>query len=318
MVKIALAGGSGNVASEIIDALVATGKHEIVILTRKDVDSKKGPDGITWVKANYEETNQLTQALQGVHTVLSFVTEQESQTSPIQRRLIDAAVQAGVKRFAPSEWASSKTAHLPWYAYKADIRGYLAELNKDKKVLEYTLFQPGLFTNYLAKPYQTTKHITLIQGTIDFENCRAIILEGGENGYITLTTVHDFATVVAKAVEYEGEWPVASGIRGTRITIGDVIKLGERVRGGKPFNVEKVKAEDFESGNWKTSWIPWVDHPSIPKDQIEVFSRFGTAGMAMGFAKGSFDASDEWNQLLPDYKFTQAQDFLEEVWKGKP
>jgi hypothetical protein len=58
------------------------------------------------VKADYEDTNQLTQILQGVHTLLSFVTEQESQISPIQRRLIDAAVQAGVKRFAPSEWAT--------------------------------------------------------------------------------------------------------------------------------------------------------------------------------------------------------------------
>jgi hypothetical protein len=69
-----------------------------------------------------------------VHTLLSFVTEQEGAESPIQKRLITAAVQAGVKRFAPSEWATSTTQHLPWYAYKAEIRRYLAELNKDKKV----------------------------------------------------------------------------------------------------------------------------------------------------------------------------------------
>jgi saccharopine dehydrogenase-like NADP-dependent oxidoreductase len=35
MVKIALAGGSGDVASEIIEALAATKKHDIVILSRK-------------------------------------------------------------------------------------------------------------------------------------------------------------------------------------------------------------------------------------------------------------------------------------------
>jgi saccharopine dehydrogenase-like NADP-dependent oxidoreductase len=34
MVKIALAGGSGDVASEIIEVLVATKKHDIVILSR--------------------------------------------------------------------------------------------------------------------------------------------------------------------------------------------------------------------------------------------------------------------------------------------
>ena len=45
------------------------------------------------------------QILQGVHTVLSFIATQEDPESTFQRNLIDGAVQAGVKRFAPSEWA---------------------------------------------------------------------------------------------------------------------------------------------------------------------------------------------------------------------
>jgi hypothetical protein len=89
---------------------------------------------VTWIKPDYDSVDQLTESLQGVHTLLSFVTEQDGSESPIQKRLITAAVQAGVKRFAPSEWATSTTEHLPWYAYKAEIRRYLIELNKDKKV----------------------------------------------------------------------------------------------------------------------------------------------------------------------------------------
>ncbi|KAL4861360.1 hypothetical protein BDV12DRAFT_180390 [Aspergillus spectabilis] len=318
MVKIALAGGSGNVASEIIDALIATKKHEIVILTRKDVESQKAFPGIAWVKTDYEDTNQLTQILQGVHTLLSFVTEQESQTSPIQRRLIDAAVQAGVKRFAPSEWAIPAIDHLPWYAYKADIRGYLADLNKDKKVLEYSLFQPGLFTNYFTRPYKSSKHIHQLETPIDFESRRAILVDGNDDALMTLTTVQDLAAVVTKAIEYEGEWPVTGGIRGTSLSVGGLVKLGEKIRGGEPFKIDRVKAEDFESGEWETSWLPKVDHPSIPKEQVEVFSRLGVQGLVLGFSNGAFDSSDEWNKLLPDYKFTQAQEFLEEIWKGKP
>jgi hypothetical protein len=38
--------------------------------------------------------------------VLSFVTTQEDPASTVQKNLIDAAVQAGVKRFAPSEWST--------------------------------------------------------------------------------------------------------------------------------------------------------------------------------------------------------------------
>ena len=62
--------------------------------------------GVIWVKANYEDPKQLTQILQGVHTVLSFIATREDPASIVQKNLIDAAVQAGVKRFAPSEWST--------------------------------------------------------------------------------------------------------------------------------------------------------------------------------------------------------------------
>ena len=38
--------------------------------------------------------------------MLSFAATQEDPASLVQRNLIDAAVQAGVKRFAPSEWST--------------------------------------------------------------------------------------------------------------------------------------------------------------------------------------------------------------------
>lgn len=69
------------------------------------MDVQKATPRITWAKTDYTDTKQLVQALQGVHTLLSFVTEEDA-SSLIQKRLIDAAVQAGVKRFAPSEWAT--------------------------------------------------------------------------------------------------------------------------------------------------------------------------------------------------------------------
>ncbi|KAJ0412961.1 NAD(P)-binding protein [Aspergillus carlsbadensis] len=315
MVKIAIAGGSGNVASEIIDVLVATKKHEILILSRKDAP-KEPAEGITWIKPNYDSVEQLTETLQGVHTLLSFVTEQEGAESPIQKRLIAAAVQAGVKRFAPSEWATATTQNLPWYAYKAEIRRYLAELNKDEKVLEYTLFQPGLFSNYFTRPYKSSTHIHEIEGPIDFENRRAILVEDGDEGVITTTTVQDVAAVAARAIDYEGEWPVVSGIRGTSLPVRELVALGEKLRG--PFKIERVKASDFEAGTWETSWIPRVDHPSIPPEQVDVFSKLGVAGISLGISAGAFAVSDEWNRLLPDFEFTQLEPFLRGVWEGKP
>ncbi|KAL2810279.1 NmrA-like family-domain-containing protein [Aspergillus granulosus] len=331
MVKIAIAGGSGNVASEVISVLVATRKHEIFVLSRKATE--KYIEGVTWIKADYNSVEKLAQVLEGVHTLLSFVIEQDGTESPIQKRLITAAVQAGVKRFAPSEWATSTTEYLPWYSYKAEIRRYLAELNKNKKVcfqpgvnslasidlkqvLEYTLFQPGLFANYLTRPYKTSTYLHQMETPIDFEKRRAILLEGDDDGIITLTTVQDFAAIVAHAIEYDGEWPTVSGIRGSILSVRELIALGEKIRG--PFNIERIKAADFEAGTWETSWIPRVDHPSIPPEQVEFFSKLGVAGITRAISSGAFAVSDEWNKLVPEYEFTRVEPFLEGVWDGKP
>lgn len=110
-------------------------------------------------------------------------------------------------------------------------REYLNEINKEKKVIEYCLFQPGLFTNYLATPYKTAKYLDMFGTPYDFNNRRMLLVEGGDDNLITFTTVQDFAQVVAKAVEFEGEWPVVGGMAGTQMSTGGLVALGEKVRG---------------------------------------------------------------------------------------
>lgn len=54
---------------------------------------------------DYLDKQQLVQVLQGMHTVLSFITVVMDHENHAQINLINACVEAGVKRFAPSEWA---------------------------------------------------------------------------------------------------------------------------------------------------------------------------------------------------------------------
>ena len=56
---------------------------------------------------DYADTRRLVDILQGVHTVLSFIVVAQDKGNSAQRNLIDACVKAGVKRFAPSDWAGS-------------------------------------------------------------------------------------------------------------------------------------------------------------------------------------------------------------------
>lgn len=147
--------------------------------------------------------------------------------------------------------SSSGTAGMSWYSGKEVIREYLKQINQDKKarlglgnlqmiaksmayqtkVLEYTLFQPGLFLNYLSHPQRTSKYLPSIPLYIDYRNCRAILPREPDKVFITLTTVQDLAGVVAKAVEYDGVWPVVSGIQGNKLTLAQLVEFGEKLRG---------------------------------------------------------------------------------------
>lgn len=52
---------------------------------------------------------------------------------------------------------------------------------------------------------------------------------------ITLTTVQDAAKVTALAVEYAGEWPRVSGIKGGDVSMRDLVAIGEKARGNAAY-----------------------------------------------------------------------------------
>jgi hypothetical protein len=155
---------------------------------------------------------------------------------------------------------------------------------------------------------------------------------------MTLTTVQDIAGVVAQAVEVEGEWPKIGGIQGNSVTISQILKIGENVRGrcppntlqktkclqkitGGPFTVDKVRLEDLEAGDLKASWSLGKRHPSFTEDQANQLAgmlKTVLISTLLSSAKGGWDVSNAFNKLLPDYKFTQIEEFLARVWEGQP
>ncbi|KAI0144743.1 hypothetical protein BJ166DRAFT_602915 [Pestalotiopsis sp. NC0098] len=312
MVRIAVAGASGQVAREIIDELVLTKKHEIILLSRNAPGGEETRYGVTWQKVDFANKEELVDALRGTHTVLSFIQTLNDKDHMSQKNLIDAAVTAGVKRLAPSEWGSARIDDMPLWSGKGVIREYLEKLNENGQVIEYSLFQPGMFLDYLASPHQTAKYVTPLNTMFDFENRRAITIDG-HDPIITFTAVRDLAIFVAKAVEYEGTWPVDGGIRGNRTTYTNIVKLGEKICGA-PFAVEKVKVEDLKAGLLKTSWGLRANHPSIPEEQAAEMLKSVLIGILLVSVQGSWDVSDEFNKCLLDFKFADMEEFLTGIW----
>lgn len=81
--------------------------------------------------------------------------------------------------------------------------------------------------NYLGHPHKTSNHISTLPLLFDFENQQALAVEGSHDLTVTWTTVQDIAGVVARAVEHKGEWPAIGGISGSRVTVGQMLQLGE-------------------------------------------------------------------------------------------
>lgn len=158
---------------------------------------------------------------------------------------------------------------------------------------------------------------------------------------MTFTTVTDAAAVIARAVDYDGEWPTMGGIRGNAVSISELLNIGGRVRGtgssfsryartvpkscnaltrytGRPFTIEKMKIEDLEAGELKASWGLEAVHKSVSDEQAQALLKMVCIGTLLSSSKGAWDSSDEMNQIFPEYEFTPIEEFLSKVWDGKP
>ncbi|GKU09182.1 unnamed protein product [Fusarium langsethiae] len=303
MEKVAVVGGSGNLGREVIDEILARGFYEVVILSR-GAEVADLPKGVAWKQVDYDDESTLVDAMRGIDTVLSFLAIFNTNVAfELHKKLINAAIEAGVRRFAPSEWATASNSGVAHYEYKDNVRKYLEEVNSNQ--------QPGFFTDYFGHPHATTKHFGTFYMFADFQNRRAIIPEDGD-APITLTTVRDMSRLVAQALEYNGVWPTVGGMQGTVTTVPGLIALGEKLRG--PFKIEKISNEALETRNVTTSWYPVVEHHGVPKEMREQVSKGVLVEYAAGLKRGVWTVSNEWNKLLPDFEFTSAEDYLKGIW----
>ena len=57
-----------------------------------------------------------------------------------------------------------------------------------------------------------------------------------------------------------------------------------------------------------------MEHPTVPEELRESSAKIFTAKTIVSIYQGSWEVSDEWNSIFPDYKFTTIRQFLEKWW----
>ncbi|KAK1145722.1 hypothetical protein N8T08_003960 [Aspergillus melleus] len=311
MVRVTIVGGAGRVGRAIVEELGAQGKHEVILWTRRDPSQYQIPGVKTIQVTDYSHEN-LVDLLEGTHTVLAFFNPMSDPGSRNQIALIDASVAAGVTRFAPSEWAGNVRSGIKMYAMKEPVLDHLENLNREKKVIEWGLFQPGLLMDYLAHPCPPSKHFDTFPLLFDLENARAVVVEDGSRP-VVFTASEDVAKVVARAIDYPEPWTIEGGIVGHRTSYKEIIQTAEKIT-GRTFTIYSLKPEDLENGEFKSPWIPSYA-PNLPPETIRDSVIPFISGWALGIYKGVADVRPVWNERFLDIQYQTVEHMLRGAWE---
>jgi len=238
--KVILVGATGNLGPAILKALQAS-SLETTILTRENSETAKSPPENTKVlTANYASVSSLAAAFAGQDAVVSTIAGAALQD---QQALIDAAVQAGVKRFIPSEFGSNvtneKTRGLSVFAGKVATVDYLKK--KEEEITWSALLNGGFLDWGLKVGFLG----------VDIPNKKATLYDGG-NSPFSATILSDIGQAIVGILTHPEETKnryvfVQSAV----VTQNKLLAAAEKATGEK-FVIEHQNTEEVEkAGNEK-------------------------------------------------------------------
>ncbi|CAF3263188.1 unnamed protein product [Rotaria sp. Silwood2] len=174
--NVMLVGATGNLGKYILESLLADSSFFVTVLTRIN-SSATFPSNVNLIKTDYSDTKALVKALSDQDVVISAVGG-EGLAVNFDLTLVQAALNAGVKWFIPSEFgidtSHSTIANNPVLASKRAVAYFLKE---NQARIAHTFIITGIFldwgfengflgfdiTNRIATLYDEGKH--LVSGT---------------------------------------------------------------------------------------------------------------------------------------------------------
>jgi len=150
--NVTVVGASGNLGPSIVQALLSS-NFTVTAFTRADSKSTF-PTGVHVTKVEYADRTSLVTALKGQDAVVSAIA---TPALLQQKAIIEAAVEAGVKRFIPSEFGINTT-KLPAgsgvekiLAGKLEVQNLLNEKVKSNEGFSWTGVSTSLFFDWNLK-----------------------------------------------------------------------------------------------------------------------------------------------------------------------
>jgi len=256
---IAIVGATGNIGPFIIAALLEHKDHftSITAVTHSNPDDAKFHDlkskGVKVVHAKFDDKHSLVEAFKGVDAVVSTIGTAAAEEQVL---LIDAAVEAGVKRFVPSEFgidtSNPKISGLPVFGAKVKVAHHIEELAKQGKITHTNIIISAFadwglnvgFLGFNLKTHEATlwddgKHLAVFTAVKDIASFTAAALRHHEissNKYLRFAGFVATQQQILQALEKIGgnKWTTKS------VPIADVLKHAQEAFEKKDFGTWAV------------------------------------------------------------------------------
>lgn len=205
---------------------------------------------------DYTSHASLVAALKDIDTVLSVVLIPGPEFITYQLNLLNAAIDAGCRRFAPSEFALCEQAQAQVDLLKPkNVVWEVVKGKVDERLIDAARFPCGMFMNYLGIGIGGEKEKEARAGFaegaflvhLDAEPAYVVVpvREDGSSSRLTLTDIRDVGRFVAAALEIE-EWGGRElGMAGDTVNFDELVRLCEKYT-GKKVEVRRVTMQQLE------------------------------------------------------------------------
>lgn len=271
---VLLVGGTGNLGRKVAAALASKEGVELRILVRnrRGKDQQKQQQlqqlealGAALVEGDLNDKTNLEQACAGVDTVVSTLNGWEDVVVTGQLNLLDAAKQAGVLHFMPSDFSVDYSKLQLGEHYLLDHRIKVAQAVKASG-LNYTVVMNGAFMEIFFSPFFQV--FDLERGTVEYW--------GDGDTKLDLTTVDDTAKYTAEAVIDPRAVNTTFQVAGDVITLKEAIAAYEEITGRSLILHRKGSLADLQAWIEQTKATnpdPWAVIPAmyqLPMEQGRV------------------------------------------------
>ncbi|KAI1082568.1 NAD(P)-binding protein [Whalleya microplaca] len=236
--SVAVVGGTGKIGRPIVARLLATNLFTVTILTRDGSPQRQFPAGAIVKQVDYDSPQSLEAALQGQDGLVSAMAFEAIQ---VQKNLVEAAVNAGVRRMIPSEYGNDtlnpKLAAFPIYQPKIAIRELCERKVAEQPSFSWTTIQNASFLG----PDWTLDFI------VDVKERKCDVKDGGDVLFCA-TTYDDISQAVVGILTHldkTANRPVR--VSSVNTTQNELITIAKELGATDGWNITHSSTENLEA-----------------------------------------------------------------------